>query len=194
MRVYSQVSPYTGQAVCGDYVEAFYASSGVWYGLVVDGLGHGAAAGRAAKQAVEEFKRRIESLSLEDCLYECDRRLRHTRGSALSVLMWDGADELVFAGVGNVSLLIGGRTRRTLQASPGILGAGFKDLVAHRIPKTADMWAILYTDGLRAQADAEFGAHLSDPEELTTRFWSTSQRSAADDAGTLAIVWGGDDN
>lgn len=122
---------------------------------VVDGLGHGVDAARAATAAIEV----IDSFAhepVDSLLLRCHRRLRDTRGAAITLLMIDYmAGTLEWVGVGNViAVLLRPETGVTLNCKELLVRSGTVGIV---LPSSApssiaiaqgDMVAVA-TDGVR---------------------------------------------
>jgi anti-sigma regulatory factor (Ser/Thr protein kinase) len=124
--------------------------------LVVDGLGHGPEAARAAQAAVAAFPAE-PGVAFQDYFERAHAAMRTTRGGSVSVAVLDAdRNKLWFAGVGNVE----GRLYRaggTIGLAPrnGTMGM---NLVAPTIQPREVEWEpgallILHSDGLRSQID-----------------------------------------
>jgi anti-sigma regulatory factor (Ser/Thr protein kinase) len=123
--------------------------------LLVDGLGHGREAARAAEAAIAAF--RDCPTDVEACLQAAHISMRGTRGGVASVCTIDmRAERLRFAGVGNVE----GRIHKAsgsvgLAPRNGTLGV---TLTAPKLDVRDLAWEpgatlILYSDGLRSHFD-----------------------------------------
>jgi anti-sigma regulatory factor (Ser/Thr protein kinase) len=117
--------------------------------LVADGLGHGVAAAEASQAAIEEF-RRCSSLPLTEVLEAIHRALRPTRGAAVAVARThEERDQLVFAGIGNISgaILNGGEIRKTVSRN-GTAGHQLRRIQAYEYPFPSGSHFVMYSDGL----------------------------------------------
>lgn len=127
--------------------------------LVVDGIGHGPEAARAAAAAVSAFDEELArsggpSLDITRFILSAHQQMRSTRGAVLAVCTIDQAAGVVsFAAVGNVSaqLVTGGR-REHLVGRDGTLGT---NAPVPRIALDRAGWGpgatlLIATDGLRS--------------------------------------------
>lgn len=142
------------EIVCGD---GFYVieRGSMLYVLVVDGLGHGVDAGKAADIALETFN--MSKLSSPvDLINEMHGALRHSRGAALSVAVINSSNsELTFCGVGNVTGFISLQDSKKIRLvpSPGTAGYEYRKLKDWTYPWSQDSVLILHTDGLSTKLD-----------------------------------------
>lgn len=90
-----------GQPISGD-LHLVAPFEGGALAAVIDGLGHGPEAAKAAEAAAAVLSRRPDA-SITDLIQLCDEKLRPTRGAVLSLASFDAARGVVtWAGVGNV--------------------------------------------------------------------------------------------
>jgi anti-sigma regulatory factor (Ser/Thr protein kinase) len=143
--------PYPGETACGD-AWAVRPSGRAVQVLVVDGLGHGPIAARAAQAAVAEFVARDQATP-ERAVHAIHGALRSTRGAALAVAGVDlGAHALRFAGIGNVagSLDSGGKPRG-LVSHNGIAGHEARKIQEFTVAWERPALLVLHSDGLTSQ-------------------------------------------
>jgi anti-sigma regulatory factor (Ser/Thr protein kinase) len=102
----SRRSPMRGQIECGDACS--YTRAGGWQRLcVVDGLGHGPLAARAAVEAIAVVRASPAAATPMEILARAHEALRTTRGAVMAVAAIDhAAGRLCFAGVGNIAAAI----------------------------------------------------------------------------------------
>lgn len=123
---------------------------------VVDGLGSGEPAHRAAAAQLEVVRQQADR-SLPSILEASHAALLNTRGAATALLRIDPvARQVSFAGVGNVEA----RTRHDWHFNPlslrGIVGANnFRQPRVYEAAYQPGEWIVLHTDGLRARFDLE---------------------------------------
>lgn len=137
-----------GEQLCGDAWAEEPRADGVTI-LVVDGLGHGAGAAKAAATAVAAFRRaRFEPPARR--LEALHAAMRSTRGGAAGIADIDlTARRVRFAGVGNVgALVLDHDTPRFLMSHNGTLGH-----TARKIVEVTAEWPergllVMYSDGL----------------------------------------------
>jgi len=122
---------------------------------VIDGLGHGTEAARAAITAaclLEEYPDEPVVALIE----RCHDALRRTRGAVMSVASFDfRTSSITWAGVGNVDVVLlkrmstEGRPREDLVARGGIVGYQLPALRPATLPVGAGDTLIMTTDGVR---------------------------------------------
>lgn len=144
----------TNEDVCGDAGLAL-EQDGKRILVLADGLGHGPLAASASRAAIH--------VAVEDggaspaaLLAAMHRRMRHTRGAAVAVVIVDRAAGVArFAGVGNVAAWIaheGGR--RGMASEPGIVGGQLRKEPREEtfeLPEAA--LVVLHSDGLTDRWD-----------------------------------------
>ncbi|SOD58257.1 Anti-sigma regulatory factor (Ser/Thr protein kinase) [Streptomyces zhaozhouensis] len=172
---------------CGDAFAVRETPDGPTVALV-DALGHGPEAQRAAETALAVFDE-DPSLPLTELLTRQHRALRRSRGAAVALLRL-GAEEAAFAAVGNVRLVrIGlGRPHGGPAGPPGIVGYTLPRLVAHRLPRVPGETLLLHTDGIDPgwhRAPAAGPPRL--PPTLLAPFLAHRHRRVRDDAAVVAI-------
>ncbi|HXR94101.1 MAG TPA: anti-sigma regulatory factor [Steroidobacteraceae bacterium] len=140
--------PKTGEVACGDAWAV--ARDGVdWSLLVVDGLGHGTDAARAARTATEVLGKH-PAVAPGELLRLMHLAMASTRGGAAAVARFGTLQaQGVFAGVGN----IGARTeslasRRQLVSHNGTLGHSLRKVQEFSFDFAPDAALILHSDGL----------------------------------------------
>ncbi|CAM3944878.1 Serine/threonine-protein kinase RsbT [Pseudomonas reidholzensis] len=120
--------------------------------LVVDGLGHGEEAERAAKAGAQAFALSpfSEPASL---LGELHYAMSGTRGGAAAIAQYDAdADRLAFIGIGNIgATLVGGERPRGLASHPGIVGGQYRKGQVFDYAHVKGNLLILFSDGLQSR-------------------------------------------
>lgn len=120
--------------------------------LVIDGLGHGEEAERAARAGEQAFAE--SPFAAPASLYEdIHRAMTGTRGGAVAVAQYDGhADRLHFLGIGNIGAsLIGPEKTRGLASHPGIVGGQFRRAQPFDYAQVNGHLLIMYSDGLQSR-------------------------------------------
>jgi serine phosphatase RsbU (regulator of sigma subunit) len=122
-----------GELVSGDQPIAIEIGQGAALFGVMDGLGHGPDAARAALRATDAL-RRAHTERVEVLVQLCHRVLGGTRGVAMTLARVDfAAGTLTWTGVGNVAAnLVAKDVTGTLIRSSARLSAG---IVGYRIPE-----------------------------------------------------------
>ena len=145
--------PKSGETACGDAWAMVEHADGVTF-MVVDGLGHGPDASRAAHMALDVLRGHPEASAVR-LLDLSHARLRPTRGAAVAVLRHERSrGEVAFAGVGNISAaVIDGATRRAMVSHNGIVGHNMHKSEEYRYPWPKGSLLVAHSDGLETQWD-----------------------------------------
>jgi anti-sigma regulatory factor (Ser/Thr protein kinase)/serine/threonine protein phosphatase PrpC len=119
---------------------------------VIDGLGHGQFAQRAAQCARQYLDQHFDQ-SLENLFRGVGRTCRGTRGVVMALARFDRASQTVAtASVGNIETrLIGGGNRSNIAVRRGIVGLNAPNPVIAEHPWTPASLLIMHSDGLRTQ-------------------------------------------
>lgn len=147
-------APHPGQIVSGDLHVVSAWADGVLIG-VVDGLGHGDEATKAARTAVDVLAAHA-SEPVVSLVQRCHRALQHTRGAVLTLISLDTRTHTAaLIGVGNVEAIL---CRADPQARPprervllrgGVVGYQLPALQASHVPFGPGDIVALATDGVR---------------------------------------------
>jgi negative regulator of sigma-B (phosphoserine phosphatase) len=187
MRWASWVRPMPGQRVCGD---AALIKSNDEYALLamVDGLGHGTEAHRAAVAAHDYFSRRA-GRDIIATLRGLHRALAKTPGAAVGLCRLDLADsQLEYAGIGNTSLCKVGRRETRMVSRDGVLGHNAGCPPVQRASIEPGDLILLHTDGVStsvARANLLKGRALA-PKTLAHRIVQHFGKPS-DDAGCIVV-------
>lgn len=156
-----------GQTESGDRHVVAAGGHGVLV-AVVDGLGHGAEAAGAARDAVRVLERHAGE-SPRALLERCHEALQGTRGVVLSLACFDGpGHSMTWLGVGNVEgvLLRGGSpARATLVTRGGIVGWQLPPLRPQVVAVAPGDTLLFATDGIRSGFAQRLPADAS-PQQL----------------------------
>ncbi|MGR8941305.1 MAG: SpoIIE family protein phosphatase [Gammaproteobacteria bacterium] len=184
-----------GEAVSGDRAWVRITSHRV-LAAVIDGLGHGEAAGLASERAVEALDMHVDDEPAVQ-IERCHQALKGTRGAAMSLATIDAREgNMTWLGVGNVE----GQLLRVSAMPPsldslltrgGVVGYQLPPLRAYRLPIIAGDLLIFTTDGINSHFPSHFP--VADPllrrqpaqeiaDHLLARFGKTT-----DDALVLVI-------
>ncbi len=152
-----------GEEVCGDAV-AVRHDDGRTVVLVVDGLGHGPLAARAATAAVRAFDEH-PGTTAGAVIEDLHRALSGTRGAALAVADIDArARTVTFAGIGNIAgWVVDHETRRGMISAPGIAGHKTRRIQEWRYDLPAGGRVVLHSDGLTGKWTASPALLARDP-------------------------------
>lgn len=163
----------------------------------IDGLGHGAEAARAAREAVE-ILRASAGQPADRLMERCHEGLRRSRGVTMTVACFDSAeDTLTWLGVGNVEGRLIRRSaegevlRRSMVPMPGIVGYRLPALRSATLPVRRGDVLILATDGIRGGfADPEDLSRT--PAEIAERILQEQSKDTDDALVVVARYLGGD--
>lgn len=138
-----------GQTECGDgwRVRDFGPRQMV---CIVDGLGHGPLAARAARRAIEVFESASPADAPGDIVQRAHEGLRETRGAVMAVLALDArAGTATYCGVGNIAaLILSDEPAQHLLSIDGTVGYNLRKVRTQQAAWLPGATAILNTDGL----------------------------------------------
>ncbi|TXG02335.1 ATP-binding SpoIIE family protein phosphatase [Massilia arenae] len=147
-------TPIRGEEACGDGWAVACEASGATL-LAADGLGHGPDAARAANAAIGALERR-GPVGASEMMHLAHEALRPTRGAALAAARIDfDADELRFAGVGNIGAVAFDQTRRALVSHNGIVGHNMRKVQEFAVPFGPGALCVLHSDGIETRWDLD---------------------------------------
>jgi anti-sigma regulatory factor (Ser/Thr protein kinase) len=149
LAVGSRRSPMRGQIECGDACS--YTRSGGWQRLcLVDGLGHGPLAARAAAEAMAVVRAAPAAMSPMEIVARAHEALKATRGAVMAVAAIDtAAGRLCFSGVGNIAAAVYcAETTLHLLSVEGVVGYQARTLKMEEHPWHDGCTLILSSDGV----------------------------------------------
>ena len=141
---------------------------------LIDGLGHGPEAARAALAAGEILQRSAGD-PLADVVERCHEGIRHTRGVVMTLASFDGrASLMTWVAVGNVEAILiraghaaGASDYEAIQCRGGVVGYRLPPLSVRTLPVGDGDLLVMATDGIRhGFADAVARARR-DPDVAT---------------------------
>ena len=139
-----------GEQLCGDDW-ATVDRDGRTFILVVDGLGHGPPAARAAEESVGIFRDHRSQEPL-DIVESTHLAIRGTRGAALAIARLDPVKgEVRYAGVGNISGVILDRTTgesTSMVSQNGTVGYAIRKIQSYNYPWTENSMLVMHSDGV----------------------------------------------
>jgi serine phosphatase RsbU (regulator of sigma subunit) len=159
---------------------------------IVDGLGHGEDAEKAARAAIEYVAYHL-SAPLQEIFSGCNRHIRNTRGVAMGIAVIDEDERtLSYAGVGNTRIKImrkpssnpAERETVHLVSDYGIVGGGYRKLSPETLPFGPGDLVFLHTDGVKelTELSGYREALLSDVQRLAEQIivdWGCDTDDAA---------------
>ncbi len=184
-------SPVAGETVSGDQAAHWSCKHGVWLTCLIDGLGHGRQAHHAAMACLEGIARCREA-GLDDIIRACNDAIRGTRGVAVSLARINAsAQQLSYAGVGNISAcLVSGKVRRMVNCH-GIVGdeQGFDIPVQNYEFVVGRDRFVMTSDGVDECVDyGRFPFARHDCPAHLARTLVTEHRTGRDDASALVVL------
>lgn len=137
-----------GEVLCGDGWAVIEGEAGPAI-VVIDGLGHGAAAHEASARGLQ-IARAHRGAPPRAVLEAMHRGMHNTRGAAAAVAELDAAAASVgFAGVGNISCTVTATDgTRSLASLSGIVGHEARRVQEFSAPFPAGATVVLFSDGL----------------------------------------------
>jgi anti-sigma regulatory factor (Ser/Thr protein kinase) len=141
--------PKAGEEVSGDDWHVTSDEEGSRTIMVVDGLGHGPQAAKAASEAVRLFKKHAGKppAAILDALHA---GLRGTRGAALAVARFvPDRQMVVFCGIGNIAgTLAAGTTTKRMVSQNGTVGHAVRKIQEFEYPYEGEPLVVMHSDGL----------------------------------------------
>ncbi len=154
--------PRPGEVVCGDHPVAFEVGDSAALFGVIDGLGHGEAAAKAAQLAAEVIEQR-RSEPLDVLMQRCHDALTQTRGVAMTLARVEfETGALSWVGIGNVAADLVAKHPTGFEVRSSALLAG--GIVGYRMPQTlaTSQVPIIPGDLLVISSDGIAEQHLDD--------------------------------
>ncbi len=189
MRIAITKRAFLGETHCGDEC-AYWQEGGKVTLCIVDGLGHGKDAERAAQAAVEYVAGHLGE-PLADIFAGCNSAIRRTRGVAMGIAIVDEeAGTLTYTGIGNTRAMIVGEAGPVVRLSSnyGIVGGGYRKLTPETVELHPGDLVILSSDGIKERCDllAYGDALRGDVQQLAVRILQDWGRET-DDAAVLVF-------
>lgn len=136
---------------------------------VIDGIGHGDHACKAATICVDTIRKYIQSredFTLTGLFYACDDALRETDGVVMAALMIKkGDDRMHFAGVGNITTrIIGGKNIYPISTG-GIIGYNMSGVRESTYPYKSGDLILMHSDGIRSGINRDLLLRLCNQDE-----------------------------
>ncbi len=174
--------PKDGKGACGDGWAASQLRQRSVF-LVVDGLGHGPEAARAAQEAVRIFEK-SSHLNPAAIVELAHAGLRATRGAVLGIAEIDVPHQTVkFSGVGNTSgVILSFERSQHLVSVNGTVGHSLRKIQEFTYPWAKDSLLIMHSDGLntRWRLDAYWGLAARHPALIAGVLYRDHRRSQDD--------------
>jgi negative regulator of sigma-B (phosphoserine phosphatase) len=176
-----------GQIVSGDvYLMSEYNDNSV-LATVIDGLGGGAEAERAARLAAEIIEQYPE-YPLQELIRRSHAALHSTRGAVIGLLRLDLIGcSASYVGVGNIGLQVYSRQPIKPISKNGILGFRLPTLLELRYVYDPGDVFVLYSDGVSAHFAQDATIDLKGPPQLMAEHILTKYGKLIDDATVVVI-------
>lgn len=181
-----------GETECGDAWDCVRTPNYTRI-LVADGLGHGALAAMASREAVQVLHATAE-LPLSQALQDMHQALRATRGAAVAVADLCLEEQILrFAGVGNIAAFIAGPAgtrNQNLVSINGTLGCLSPKVKEFTYPLPRESTVVFYSDGLQSQVRLEsyLGLAVRHPAVTAGVLYRDFQRGRDDATVVVAHV------
>ncbi len=179
--------PKEGQSVSGDvFVVEPFGTSGLQV-AVIDGLGGGVEAARAADNAAVVIRAKLGCEPL-DVIRQAHTALHNTRGAVIGILTFDMRQRTVtYIGVGN----IGAQVYSSLSIKPisknGILGYRLPQLLKLSYSYNFGDTFVLYSDGISSRFSLDTQMNHDQPPQLLADLILSRYGKMNDDA-TVVVV------
>jgi negative regulator of sigma-B (phosphoserine phosphatase) len=176
-----------GQSVSGDvYVIREYAE-GFVLASIIDGLGGGTEAERAARLAAQMIEQ-YPDYQLQDLIRRSHDALHSTRGAVIGLLRLDLTNHhATYVGVGNIGVQVYSRQPIKPISKNGILGFRLPTLLELRYVYDPGDIFVLYSDGISSTFSQDNKIDIKQPPQRMAEQILTAYGKYSDDATVLAI-------
>lgn len=138
-----------GETVCGDSYLTIETEEHLIL-TIVDGLGSGTQAKKAADKAVQCFLQH-QHLEVKEMMLLCNKELLHTRGAVAGIAKLDfSTSQMTFAGIGNIHFLLCPAEDKTIRplSKPGYLSGRPIQVIQQQFYYPVGTPFMMYSDGL----------------------------------------------
>ena len=176
-----------GQSISGDvYVVQEYAEGHVLISII-DGLGGGSEAERAARLAAQMLEQFPDS-PLQDLIRRSHTALHSTRGAVIGVLRLElASNHATYVGVGNIGVQVYSRQPIKPISKNGILGFRLPTLLELRYVYDPGDIFVLYSDGVSSSWAQDNKIDIKQPPQRMAEQILASYGKHTDDATVVAI-------
>lgn len=180
-----------GQSVSGDLYIVQELAEGRLLGVVVDGLGGGEEAARAARAAEAVISANPE-WPLPHMIQQCHAALHSTRGAVIGVLKLDpDGHKINYMGVGNIGIHVYSRQPIKPISKNGILGFRLPALLELRYTYDPGDTFVLFSDGISSRFGQENNVDLRQPPQQISEGILKQYGKVIDDATVVTIKTSG---
>ncbi len=179
--------PKQGQSVSGDtYVIREYATGQLMV-AVIDGLGGGEEAARAAK-AAEQVIDTHPDWSLQELMQHCHTALHSTRGAVAGLMRLEAQGaKVTYVGVGNIGVHVYSRQPIKPISKNGILGFRMPSLLELRYVYDPGDVFVLYSDGVSNRFSQDTGVDIKQSPQQVSEYILARYGKMIDDATVVTI-------
>ena len=155
---------------------------------LIDGLGHGEFAQRAAA-AAQQYVQSHDTLPLDKIFWGAGRACRGTRGVVMALARFKSPAILQFASVGNIEVRVWcGAERAPFVLQRGFLGVEETNIHVQEFAWRPEWLLVLHSDGLRAHWQwSEFPGIQREPAQAVASKLMRALATDSDDATVLAV-------
>jgi serine/threonine protein phosphatase PrpC len=139
------IRAHEAEQICGDAIRVI-SKENLHTVAVIDGLGHGREANRAA-QAADETVRELATQPPSLILKGCHQALQGTRGAAIGIMQLKDCQGS-FAGVGNVEVRAKSRKPIKIISFPGIVGHNIRKIQEFEFIYNPGDLICMFSDGI----------------------------------------------
>ncbi len=179
--------PKAGQEISGDIYLVHEYQPGRILAAVIDGLGGGVEAERAARAAYDVFLARPQ-LPLTEMLQQAHTALTATRGAVVGLLRIETAATVAtFCGLGNIGIHVVSRQPIHPISRNGILGYRLPSLLEMRYIYDVGDTFVLYSDGIIAKFAQDPAVQLHAAPQVLADQMLDLHGKTTDDATALVL-------
>jgi negative regulator of sigma-B (phosphoserine phosphatase) len=176
-----------GQSVSGDVYVVREYGEGQALISVIDGLGGGTEAERAARLAADLLEQHTD-LPLQELIRRSHTALHSTRGAVIGILRLDQASShATYVGVGNIGVQVYSRQPIKPISKNGILGFRLPSLLELRYSYDPGDIFVLYSDGVSSSFGQDNKIDLKQPPQRMAEQILATYGKYTDDATVVAV-------
>jgi phosphoserine phosphatase RsbX len=179
--------PKRGQDISGDASLVCEPGDGQVLAVVIDGLGGGEEAARAARIAEALYRERSQQ-PLQDLVRQSHTAIQSTRGAVVGLLRLDLAGNTAsYVGVGNIGVHVYSRRPIKPISKNGILGYRLPTLLELRYSYDPGDIFVLYSDGVSSQFSQDAQIDIKQPPQRIADDILARYGKPIDDATVLVV-------
>ncbi len=165
MEIGAALRPARGETISGDAFRVLRHEAIVTV-VVADGVGHGPGAALAAARFCGFVETSVTQTPAE-LLHGAHKALAGTRGAAGVILQINtDCHEAIFAGVGNVELVVSRKLPKTPICTPGIIGYRMRRVLPFSFLLSKNDLLVLFSDGISQNCLDIVKQNRHEPQEL----------------------------